>query len=238
MFFDRLDAGERLAERLLHYKGKNVVVYALPRGGVVLGQEVAVKLRAPLDLVITRKIGHPFNKEFALCAITEDGERVCDEFGLCGVDESWIELESAMEQREAQRRHVVYKRNERIIPATGRVAILVDDGVATGLTMKAAIHAIKKQDPQKIVVAVPVAPHRVVTELRQIVDDVVVLEDAQYFAGSVGSYYIRFDEVSDDEVIDSLHAVSSMHAKSKRSKRKRLYQYNSIPSTTKMPIQV
>jgi putative phosphoribosyl transferase len=217
MFFDRHDAGERLARRLSFYKGKKAVVYALPRGGVLLGLDVAKELGVPLDVVIARKVGHPFNNEYALCAVTEDGERICDESGLCGIDEAWVDLESDIQQREARRRRIVYKKNRRTISAKGKVAILVDDGIATGLTMKAAIRAIQKQKPSSIVVAVPVASHTVIVELKKLVDDVVVLEDVASFTGAVGAYYTQFPQVSDEEVIACLNEIRDLF--SKRTKR-------------------
>lgn len=213
MFFDRHDAGERLAQKLSAYKGKDAVVYALPRGGVLLGLDVAKELEVPLDLIITRKIGHPFNNEYALCAVAEDGERICDESGLCGIDESWVDLESDIQQREARRRRIVYKKNRRTISAKGKIAILVDDGIATGLTMKVAVRTIQKQKPLSIVIAVPVVPHTVITELQQLADDVVVLEGVEYFAGSVGAYYTHFPQVTDEEVIACLNEVRDLAKK-------------------------
>lgn len=202
MFFDRYDAGEQLATKLEYYKDSDVVVYALPRGGVLVGLEISKALHAPLDIVIAHEIGHPLNNEYAICAITESGERVCSEIGLCGVDESWIEFESKVQQKEVCRRLLEYKGNEASVSAGGKIAILVDDGISTGLTMKAAILAIKKQKPRKIIVAVPMATHDRVVEFGQLVDEVVVL---------IESYYIHFSEVSDKEAQVALHQIKTIH---------------------------
>lgn len=200
MFTDRYDAGEQLALRLTKYRGRDTVVYALPRGGVLVGYEIAQKLKIPLDLVITRKIGHPADREFAICAITEDGERVCDESSLQGIDEEWLENASNTEKSEAERRRQIYKGGAASISAKGKLAIVVDDGIATGLTIRAAIKAIKKQQPKKLIVAIPVAPHEVVERLRTEVDAVVVVSEAINFLGAVGQYYANFPEVFDKEV--------------------------------------
>lgn len=210
MFFDRYDAGKQLAQKLEQYRGENTVIYALPRGGVLTGLEITKVLAAPLDIVITRKIGHPLNSEYAICAITEGGHRICTELGLCGVDVDWLEAESSAQQREAQRRRLAYKTEYSSILAKGKVAILVDDGIATGLTMKAAIHQIKKQKPKKIIVAVPVAPHDVVLELEQIVDEVIVINDVTKNLGAISEYYTHFPEVFDKEVTLCLQQANKL----------------------------
>lgn len=216
MFFDRHDAGQHLASQIVQLSLSNPVVLALPRGGVIVGLEVARVLKVPLDIIITRKIGHPFNEEFAICAITEDGERICDEKGFCGVDASWIKNESRIQQKEAQRRRKIYTPNTVAPLLTGKTVILVDDGIATGLTITAAIFAVRKQKPAKIVVAAPVAPHEVVVTLQGLVDDVVVLIDDLHFFGSVGAYYTHFPEVSDTEVIASLQEGQRLYKKQRK----------------------
>lgn len=207
MFYDRYDAGNYLASKLKKYTDANAVVYALPRGGVVTGMVVAQKLRIPLELLITRKIGHPLNIERAICAITEEGDRICDDLGLCGVDSDWIEVESMKQQGEILRRRIMYKESNSVLSAYGKTAILVDDGIATGLTMKAAIYAIKKQNPRKVVVAVPVAPSEVVRQLEALVDEVVIVKVDTQYLGAVSSYYTHFPEVSDREVTSCLKKV-------------------------------
>ena len=203
-FTDRQDAGKKLAKALINYGGDDTVIYALPRGGVVLGFEIAQALKAPLDLVITRKIGHPFNKEYAVCAITEEGELLCDESERASLDPSWLRREAERERQEAIRRRIVYLGNARHISAKDKRAIVVDDGIATGLTMRVALQSLRKEKPKELIAAMPVAPHDVVEVLRKEVDTVVVLEEAEIYLGAVGAYYDNFPPVTDEEVIELL----------------------------------
>lgn len=200
MFLDRYEAGKQLAQKLLTYTGKNTIVYAIPRGGVLTAREVVRALKAPLELVVTRKIGHPLSEEVAVCAITEDGERTCDEVGICCVESSWLESETAAQLKEVKRQRRVFQGTEAPLSAKGKIAIVVDDGAATGLTMKAAVRTIQSQSPAKIIVALPVAPESVVQDLLQQVDEVVVLLDEPSFKGSVSAYYTHFPEVFDTDV--------------------------------------
>lgn len=204
MFYDRYDVGQRLASKLIRYKNRNAVVYALPRGGTVVGFEVAHALKLPFDSINVFKINHPLCNEFGICAVTEDGEMVRDEHGLCGIEESWVETEILAGQTELNRRRALYRKNKPLLSPRGKIAILVDDGVATGLTIKAAIRTIRKRGPSKIIVAVPIAPHEVVEELRGLVDGVVVLKSDRSYLGSVGSYYTHFLPITDDEVLACL----------------------------------
>lgn len=201
VFFDRYDAGRQLATQLMRYSDTDAIIYALPRGGVLVGYEVAKALHLPLDILITRKIRHPLYSEMAISAITEEGKRVNDSRGLCGIDASWIQHETAIALREAQRRRREYKSFIQPHSPAGKVVILVDDGIATGLTMKAAISSIKLQNPAKVVVATPVCPHDVFDDLTSLVDEIVLLIDTSHYRGSVGAYYEHFPEVFDKEVI-------------------------------------
>ena len=198
-FVDRRDAGVRLAKALARYDSEDAVVYALPRGGVVIADEVAKQLELPLALVIPRKIGHPENEEYAVCAVTEKGEPVCNEEESSRLDPAWLKTAIARERKEAKRRRETYDGPD--IPATGRLAIVVDDGIATGLTMRAAIRSLRKELPSEIIVAAPIAPHEVVEFLKGEADDVVVLDDSEPFLGAIGAYYDSFEQVSDDEVV-------------------------------------
>jgi putative phosphoribosyl transferase len=206
MFFDRYDAGKQLAKKLTSYTNTDSVVLALPRGGVLVGHEIATRLHLPLDVVIISKIGHPMNKEVAICAITEDGRRVCDDGGLYGLEESWIEHESAIAMGEAIRRRQVFGAGM-AIQITSKTVIVTDDGIATGLTMKAALLMIHAQRPKKVVLAIPVAPHEVQKELRDQVDELVVLDTGKDYRGAVGAYYTHFPEVHDKEVITCLKST-------------------------------
>jgi len=206
IFKDRIDAGRKLARALTHYKRENLVIYALPRGGVVLGAEIARSLDAPLDLIIVRKVGHPFSPEYAIAAVAEDGHTVVNRADVDAVDKAWFEQNVEIERREARRRRELYTHGRRSVSAKDKVAIIVDDGLATGLTMFAAIQEIRHSNPMKIVVAVPVAPPEPVQELKKVVDDVVVLCVTPNL-GAIGAFYSRFDQVSDDEVIELLHPM-------------------------------
>ena len=203
-FIDRKAAGVQLAQALKAYRGKEVIVLALPRGGIVLGFEVAKALEAPLGLVITRKIGHPMSPEWAVCAVAEDGTLLCDEAERVQLDPEWLRVAVKNEQAEAARRRHTYLPKDKDVSLKGKVVIVVDDGVATGLTLRVALKALTKQQPKKLVVAVPVSPHSVVETLKQEADEVVVLEDALNYLGAVGTYYDKFPQVSDREVIDLL----------------------------------
>lgn len=209
MFRNREEAGKRLAARLAdRYLGREGVVYALPRGGVPLGIEVARQLQMPVDLVIPRKIGHPGNPEYALCAVTESGDLVCNESELPMVSEDWLAEQVKMEVAEARRRRQRYLADRKPQPVTGKLAILVDDGIATGLTMRAAIRDILKRQPAHVVVAVPVIPADTHELLLQEVDDVVAVLVEPRYLGSVGSYYRDFPQLQDDEVVALLGRVA------------------------------
>jgi len=205
LFKDRVDAGRHLADALASYKGEDVVVYALPRGGVVVAAEIADALEAPLDLIIVRKVGHPFSPEYAVAAVAEDGDLVTNPSEVETIDERWFKESVRIEQREGRRRRELYTRGREPVPATGKIAIIVDDGLATGLTMFAAIQEVRHSRPSKIVVAAPVAPPQTIEKLRKMVDDVLVLHVTSDI-GAIGSFYQRFDQVSDDEVIEPLQS--------------------------------
>jgi predicted phosphoribosyltransferase len=206
IFKDRVDAGRKLAEALASYKREDVVIYGLPRGGVVLGAEIARSFGAPLDLIIVRKVGHPTAPEYAIAAVAEDGHTVVNRLEVDSIDKEWFEENVRIERQEARRRRELYTRGHAPVPATGKVAIIVDDGLATGLTMFGAIQEIRHSDPEKIVVAVPVAPPQTVQALREVADDVVVLHVTANF-GAIGSFYSLFNQVSDEEVIELMHGV-------------------------------
>lgn len=200
-FKTRTHAGQLLADVLAaKYQGVDAVIYALPRGGIPLGFQVAAVLSMPLDLIIPRKIGHPTNPEYAICAVTETGEKICNKSALINIDPTWLEQRESEEITEAKRRHECYLSGRGPISITGKLAILVDDGIATGLTMRAAIRDLKNRNPAKIVVAIPVMPADTAKTLDSEVDDVVVLLIDPHYQGSVGSYYSYFHQLSDDEV--------------------------------------
>ncbi len=206
-FIDRVEAGRQLAKKLAKYRGR-AVVYALPRGGVVVAAEVARELEAPLDLILVRKIGHPAWAEYAICAVAEGGEPVCNPAERANTSEAWFQATLREARHENQRRRWEYfPKGYKAPEVKNKVAILVDDGIATGLTMEAAVAAIKKRQPKKIVVAVPVAPSDSVEELKALADEVIVLDDPANFRGAVGAHYQNFPQIEDQEVIEALEEV-------------------------------
>lgn len=206
-FRDRVDAGQKLAARLEIYKHQDAVVYALPRGGVPVGKEIARALGCPLDLVIIRKIGHPGNPEYALGAVTEDGHFVVDEKDLARVDPKWFEAEKDKQLQEAKRRREKYLRGKEPISPAGKVAILVDDGIATGSTMMVAVKKIKQENPRKVVVAVAVSPKETAQRFAGEVDEFVAVTIPDIFWGAIGYYYDDFSQVSDEEVMNLLQGA-------------------------------
>lgn len=204
-FKDRTEAGKLLAKALEHYKGTQGVVYALPRGGAVLGTEIAGALAMPLDLLIPRKIGHPQNPEYAICAVTMDGEPICNPEEVGTVDEAWLQTAIEEQRTEAKRRRDLYLKDRQPVPVHGKTAIIVDDGIATGLTMLAALDEVGSRHPEKIVVAIPVVPSDTAHALMQQTDELVALDVPEVYMGAVGSYYDHFDQVEDDEVIQLLN---------------------------------
>jgi putative phosphoribosyl transferase len=205
-FRDRHDAGKRLARELKQYAGRpDVVVLALPRGGVPVAYEVARELGAPLDTFLVRKLGMPGHEELAIGAIASGGVRVLNEDVLRSVplDEATIARVAAEEQRELERREREYRGDRPLPDVQGRTVILVDDGVATGSTMRAAAVAVKQQEPERLIVAVPVAAPETCDELRNEVDDVVCALTPEPFQ-AIGLWYEDFAQTTDEEVRELL----------------------------------
>jgi predicted phosphoribosyltransferase len=206
-FHDRQEAGQLLAQKLEAYAQQPAIVYALPRGGVVTGAAIATALHAPLDLVMPRKIGHPRYPEYAVCAVTENGHMICNQDELQRIDPTWLQEVSEQEQQEAIRRKNLYLAERPPLDATGKVAIIADDGIATGLTMVAAIYEVSSREPAKIVVAIPVIPKDIVCVLQEYVDEVITLDTPLFFQGSVSAYYETFEQVEDEAVLQLLHQL-------------------------------
>jgi putative phosphoribosyl transferase len=209
LFKDRHDAGKQLAQRLLHYQeAKDTIVIALPRGGVVVGYDISLALRLPLDVLITRKLGTPSNPELAMGALAETGYRHMNQDVIRGYGVSKAELEEEIrhQQSEIDRRIRRYRADRALPPLKGQTVILVDDGIATGATFFASLGALLKVETTKTVAAVPVAPPRVLTELKALVDEVVVLHTSEWFFG-IGQFYEQFLQVEDDEVIACLEGA-------------------------------
>lgn len=204
IFADRADAAEQLAKVLVDYAGTDTVVLAIPRGGVVVGAAVARALGAPLDVVVPRKIGAPGNPELGLGAVAP-GVRVLDPRLIQGlrVGPEYLEREIAVQEREIERRQHAYREGRPPVDVRGKVAIVVDDGIATGGTAAAALRWARAQGADTVVLAVPVAPVQALERLRRDADRIVVLATPEPFL-AVGEWYRRFDQTSDDEVIATL----------------------------------
>jgi len=202
MFRDRRDAGRYLAELLISYKGGDVVVIGIPRGGVIVAHEVARALGAPLDLVVPRKIGAPGNPELALGAIAPGGIQVLDKNLIThlAVSDEYLEMTIENEIKEIERRTAVYREGLGPLVVKGKTAIVVDDGVATGATTEAALEFVKKLQPAHLVLAVPVGPPDTLQRLKNKADDIVVAHAPSIFY-AVGQFYERFDQTTDSEVI-------------------------------------
>lgn len=204
IFEDRVDAGVKLAELLEKYQGQEAVILGLPRGGVVVAKVIADKLNLLLGIIVVRKIGHPLNPEFAIAAISESGKVVKNENIMTDIEPEWFERESSNQLAEAKRRREKYWGSKDSIQLKNKIAIIVDDGLATGLTMLAAIEEAKTQMPSKIVVAVPIAPKGEAVMIETKADEFIATEIPDQFLGAVGAYYENFPQVTDEEVISLL----------------------------------
>ncbi len=215
-FTDRAEAGRRLADALAGYKSQQPVILALPRGGVPVAAEIAGALNAPLDLILVRKIGVPAQPELAMGAVVDGGAPLIvrneDVVQLAGVQGAVFKAVCDQELAEIERRRQRYLGSRERVDISGRTVIVVDDGIATGATTRAALRATRKRNPKKLILAVPVAPTEVLAVIREDADDVVCLEDYEYF-GAIGFYYRDFRQISDEEVIEILkrHPMEKRH---------------------------
>lgn len=218
LFKNRLDAGSQLALLLAKYKGKEVVVYAIPRGGIVVAKPIANFLNAPIDLILAHKIGHPYQPEFAIAAVSESGHMVGSNYDLNSVDEKWLEREKEKQMVEIRRKRANYLKEMKEISLKDKIAIIVDDGIATGLTMKVGILELRDHSPKKIVAAVPVAPRSTADALRSMVDDLVAVDipEDYEFLGAVGAYYQEFEQVEDEAAMEVLKQHAQAIANLKR----------------------
>ena len=208
-FRDRKEAGLRLAAALSAHRGERPIILALPRGGVPVAAEVAAALGAPLDLVLVRKIGLPYQKELAMGAVVDGTHptivRNEDVIAAAGVAEDEFQSVCRDELAEIDRRRRLYAGGRPPIDVAGRTVIVVDDGLATGATMRAALRALRTRNPKRLIMAVPVGPDDTLAAMANEADEIVCLETPAFF-GAIGTYYGDFRQIDDDEVIAMLAA--------------------------------
>lgn len=206
-FEDRTEAGERLGEELREQDIDVDIVLAIPRGGLPLGRAVADALEVPLDIVVASKIGAPGNPEYAIGAVASDGSvwRNDEAFRRTGSDEEYFERERAKEAENARQKADRYRGDRQFPDVTGQTVAVVDDGVATGSTVRACLQTLGETDAERVVLAVPVGPPDVIRELQGIADEVVCLRTPRDFRG-VGQFYERFEQISDEEAMTYLGA--------------------------------
>ena len=218
-FTDRVDAGKRLASALSNFSGKKGIVLAIPRGGVPVGFEIAKTLKIPLDVIIPRKIGAPDNPELAIGAVAEDGTAILDDnlVKYLAVSREYIKEAIERQKQEIQRRLETYRQDSSYPNLKGFDVIVVDDGIATGSTMKAALASVKKRGAASITVAVPVGPPSTIEELEEVADRVVCLYTPEYFQ-AIGQFYSDFGQTTDEEVIKLLQESKQKHANISKGK--------------------
>lgn len=221
-FENRHDAGQQLAEKLMRFAARHPVILALPRGGVPVAYEVAKALDAPLDLLFVRKIGAPGHEEYGIGAVVDGAspQLVLNEEIIRELNPgtNYIHAETQRQLAEIDRRRQAYCGNRPHIPIKGRAVIVIDDGIATGATMKAALRGANKNDPASLVLAVPVAPPSTIADLAQECDEVICLETPEAF-GAVGAFYQDFTQTEDAEVIKLLNAAHAFGLKDGRGTR-------------------
>ena len=216
IFKNRQEAGQKLALALKKFKDKkDALILALPRGGVVVAYEIARDLNLPLDLVVPRKIGAPFNEEYAIGAITETGEGIFNQEAISSlnISQTYLNSKVAEERKEAERRLKIYRHDREPLNLANKTVIIVDDGIATGLTMRAAIKSVKEKKAVKIIVAVPVTATDSLKIIEKEADEVIYL-DAPSFFGAVGEFYEEFAQTTDQEVIDLMNKSKNYGQKS------------------------
>lgn len=202
IFKDRIEAGQKLANILQEFKNTDAIVLAIPRGGIIVAKEISTTLNLPLDLIVTRKIGAPGDDEYAIGAVDIFGNVVWNEYEKEHIDPVWIEGKIASEKLEAVRRWETYRQGLGELSLKDRTVIIVDDGIATGLTMRAAVGYAKHEGAGKIIVAAPVGADDAVTIIKKVAE-VRILEIPSYFS-AVGEWYEDFPQISDQEVVVSL----------------------------------
>jgi len=208
MFLDRMDAGEKLADSLYKFKDEDVIVLAVPRGGLAIAYDTIKRFGLKWDLIIPRKIGAPHNKEFAIGAVSVDGSYFINSeyVKMLGISQDYIEKEVLEQISEIKRRMKEYRGKDTFPEVKDKTVIIIDDGIATGFTILAVIKAVKKQGAKKIILAIPVGPRETIEEFKEIVDGVICLYIPEKFY-AVGSYYENFEQVTDAEVFKIIHEL-------------------------------
>ncbi len=201
-FGDRVEAGQLLGQELTRYRGQEAVVLGIPRGGIVVAKELAGVLGGDLDIVLSRKLGAPGHSELAIGALAEDGKLFLNDDLVreLGIGSGYVQEERARQQVEASRRSELIRRVFPKIPLGSRLVIVTDDGVATGATLQAALWAVRREDPKRLVVALPVGPEDTLRRLAEEADETICLRAPSLFR-AVGQFYVRFEQVEDEELL-------------------------------------
>lgn len=207
LFDDRLDAGRQLASRIDILDPQTTIVLALPRGGIPLGIEIARQHGLRFDILLSKKIGHPFHPEYAIGAVAELGEPIINEKETRRMDPDWLQQEIQSLRKQMNKRRELYAQWIQMQPLKDQTVIIVDDGIATGMTMRAAVQAAKDQQASHVIVVVPVVPEDTKKELMKLADAVVAVEIPRHFLGAVGAYYRHFPQVEDKEVEQMLRQL-------------------------------
>jgi putative phosphoribosyl transferase len=204
-FASREEAGKLLAAELIEYRGQKPVVLGIPRGGIVVAHEIARRLDGELDIVLAHKLRTPGQQELAMGSVAEDGKLFLNRevVGIVGVDEAYIQREKARQMAEIKRRIDLFRRVRPKVPLNERIVIVADDGVATGATTQAALWAARLEQPRKLIAAIPVGPEDTIVRLARDVDEMVSLRTPPLFS-AVGQFYLRFEAVEDEEVLEIL----------------------------------
>lgn len=203
-FLNRFDAGEQLADSIKLDTIENTVVLALPRGGIPLGLIISKKHQIPFDIALSKKIGHPSHSEYAIGAVSEDGDPILNKLEITELNQGWLEKELKSIRHKMERRRKLYSKVLEKKKIKNMTVIIVDDGIATGMTMKAAIEAARSRKVKKVIVAVPIIPKDTYVELKQLADEVFAVEVPSLFLGAVGAYYSRFPQLEDEEALELL----------------------------------
>lgn len=204
MFKDRTDAGEQLVKGIDLLETKKLIVLALPRGGVPLGILIAKKFDVSFNIILAKKIGHPSNSEYAIGAVAENGKPILGEGFRKNLHGEWLQRRVLQIQEEMAHKRILYKEKRQNLLLKNKDILIVDDGIATGLTMFAAIRAVKEHEPKSVSVAVPIIPKMAYKQLEQEVDKIYVVEVPEHFLGGVGAYYEKFPQLTDEQVKEML----------------------------------